>query len=154
MIVRPKIRQFVKADIPQLIELGRECLTESRFNYLYYDVQRIRDQWLQGVDSPYETAFVIEFGDKIVGMSAVRLIQYDYNYDFYANDYFTYIQPEHRAGLLVIKLFKALQQWAIEKRAVEIRFNYGFGDDNERIAKLMKLLRYEKMNEEYRKMLM
>jgi hypothetical protein len=97
---------------------------------------------------------VVEFGDKIVGMSAIRLIQYDYNYDFFANDYFTYIQPEYRKGLLVAKLFKALQQWAIEKRAVEIRFNYGFGDENERIAKLMKVMRYEKMNEQYRKMLM
>jgi len=150
MIIRP----FEKKDIPQLIDLGRECLAESRFNYLYYDVKRIRDQWLQGVNSPYETAFVVEKDREIVGMSAVRLIQYDYNYDFYAHDYFTYIQPEHRKGLLVIKLFKALQQWAISKRAVEIRFNYGFGYENERIAKLMKLLRYEKMNEEYRKMLM
>lgn len=149
-----KVRQFVKSDIPQLIELGRECLAESRFNYLYYDTQRIRDQWLQGVNSPYETAFVVDNAGELVGMSAVRLLQYEYNYDFYACDYFTYIRPEHRKGLLVVKLFKNLQKWAISKKAVEIRFNYGFGDENDRIEKLMDLMKYEKMNEQYRKMLM
>ena len=147
------IRPITKEDVPQLVELGYEQFAASRFNYLNYDREKIRIQFENAVGHPTRRAFVIDDDGELVGLVGVSLEQFEYNYDTFAMDHFYYIKPEHRKGLLAMRLFKVAEQWAQENRALEIHFNFAFNDEGQRIANFMDRLGYVKYNEHYKKLL-
>ena len=148
------IRTITRDDVPQCIELGRRQHAESRLNYLNLDMEKIKYGFLSAVDHPTRRVFVIEIDEKIVGVVYVSLQHYEYNYDYYVMYHLYYILPEHKKGPLAVELFNAVNAWAIENRALEIKFNYPSGDDNdpnyahtndsERVGKLLKKLGYQK----------
>ena len=147
------IRPITRKDVPQCVELGYEQFSASRFNYLTYDREKIRSQFLHAVDHPRVRAFVVDRDGELVGIVAVSLEQYEYNYDTFAMDHFYYIKPAHRKGLLALKLFRVAEQWAKENRALEIQFNFAFNDEGQRIANFMDRIGYVKYNEHYKKLL-
>jgi len=149
MIIRPITRE----DVPQCVDLGYEQFMASRFNYLHYDREKIKTQFLNAVDHPTRRAFVIDHDGELVGIVGVSLEQFEYNYDTFAMDHFYYIKPEHRKGLLAMRLFKIAEDWAKKNRAIEIHFNFAFNDEGQRIAKFMDRLGYVKYNEHYKKLL-
>lgn len=145
-----KIRPFERTDLEQCLALSKAQHKESDFRYLYLDMNKIRNSYLNSVGNPRFRIFVIEKNKKIIGCCAVSLVQYLWNYDFFVQDHFYYLYPEHRQGLTALKMYRAVEKWAQENRAIEIHFNYGHGS-NEKMPKLLNRLGYEKYSDHYRK---
>lgn len=146
------VREFVRSDLDQCLELNKVQHKESNFNYLHLDLHKLKTSYLNAIDNPKLKVFVMEKEGKIVGCCAVSLNQYLWNYDCFVQDHFYYIYPEHRKGLGALRLYHAVNDWAVKNRAVEIHFNYAHGNENNRMNTFLTRLGYKKYSENYRKM--
>lgn len=146
-----KVRLFERSDLEQCLALNKIQHQESDFHYLNIDMKKLKNSYLNSINNPKLRVFVLEDDGKIVGCCAVSLVQYLWNYDCFVQDHFYYLYPEYRKGLVALQLYRAVENWARENRAVEIHFNYGHGS-NEKMPKFLNRLGYEKYSEHYRKM--
>lgn len=146
------VREFCKADLEQCLELNKVQHLESNFKYLKLDLIKIKNSYLNSINNPKLKVFVMEKDNKIIGCCAVSLVQYLWNYDSFVHDHFYYIYPEHRKGLGALKLYRAVNDWAVKNKAVEIHFSYAHGNENNKMNSFLTRLGYKKYSENYRKM--
>lgn len=146
------VRKITREDIPALIAMNERQIQESKYHALKMDKKKVKIWYLNFINNPRSVALLLEDDNGILmGAMAARCNQFYWNYENYVTDFFFYVIPEYRKGLASKKLYDALYQWAIEKRAIEIQLSYVYGEDPETLHNFLSFLGYEKNGGNYRK---
>lgn len=147
-----QVRKITREDIPALMTMNEQQIEDSKYHYLKMDRNKVKIWYLNFINNPQAVAFVLENDEgELLGAMAARCNQFYWNYQNYVTDFFFYVKPEHRRGLAAKKLYDALYQWAIEKRAIEIQLSYVYGEDPKKLHNFLSFLGYTKNGENYRK---
>jgi L-amino acid N-acyltransferase YncA len=116
-----RLRLATVDDLPAICVLGRIMHEESTFAPMDYDVERVK----QTIgDLMHKSQFVVVAEDKngeVIGGMAGMVTQSWFGSDMVANDLSLFIHPNHRGGMLAVRLIKAFVQWARLAGAKQIR---------------------------------
>ena len=147
-----KVRKITREDIPALMAMNERQIQESKYHALKMDKKKVKIWYLNFINNPQSVTFILEDDNgTLMGAMAARCNQFYWNYENYVTDFFFYVIPEYRKGLASKKLYDALYQWAVEKRAIEIQLSYVYGEDPEKLHNFLLFLGYKKNGENYRK---
>lgn len=93
-----------EADIPVLVEMGREMHSESRFARYNFNPQKYA-ALLQTV-IPQGVSFVAEEEGKVVGVFIGGVAQHFFGDDLFSYDFLTYVAPAYRGRMTGVRLIK------------------------------------------------
>jgi GNAT superfamily N-acetyltransferase len=137
------IRNATEADIPIMIEIGKNLASSTTYKTVNYSEERIEKTIRTLMDFGF--CVVAEKDGEIVGGMMGDVYTPWYSNDRMGIDYTLYIEPEHRNGLLAVKMVKRFEQWCISMGAKQIRPGIGTGDKN--AIRLYKALGYKSVGE-------
>lgn len=139
------IRDATLADLPFMLNLGREMFCESRFSKNFeFDVTKGLRMLRAHIESPEGIAIVSEHG-MIVG--AVE--EHWFAQGLRADDRIIYVSKEHRRGREGLMLIRAYMKKARELGAREIHIGNGAAIVDGRLGKLFERLGFERMGDYY-----
>ncbi len=137
------IRDATEADIPVMIEIGKNLASSTTYKSVNYSVERI-ETTIRTLMA-FGFCVVAEKDGEVVGGMMGDVYTPWYSNDRMGIDYTLYIEPEHRNGLLAVKMVKKFEQWCISMGAKQIRPGIGTGDKN--AIRLYKALGYKSVGE-------
>jgi GNAT superfamily N-acetyltransferase len=146
------IRKMVISDIPLMISLGAEMHQESRYSNLDFDPNRLWSLGEQIIKTPDNyLAAVYEKNNKIVGFCVGYVAPHFFGNDLTSGDFAIYVLPEHRKGMVGVKLIKTYDEWCVAKGVKEPMLGVSAGITPERIGKLYKRMGYTETYTIYKK---
>lgn len=121
------IRHATPSDIPTIVELGHVMHLESRFKALPYASDKVARIFAQLLESK-SFVMVAEKDGQIVGAMAAIVMELWFSTAKTAQDFGLFIHPNHRGGMLAVRLLKRYAEWAQAQgaHAVEMGINTGF----------------------------
>lgn len=135
------IRFATSADLDAIARLGAVMHSESSFSSMHYDKEIVKKTFGDLIESK-QFVVVSELDGCIVGGMAAVCIQSWFGSDMVANDLALFIHPEHRGGMVSVRLIKTFVQWAELAGAKQIRPGVTTGDG--RAEKLYEKLGFAK----------
>lgn len=141
------IRPAELADIPKLVELGLKLHAESSYNYITYSDDKVKKTCEMLIKQGF--ANVAVQNGEVIGVMLGDVYSPWYSEDITGLDYTLYIEPEHRNGLIAVKLVKAFENWCISMGAKQIRPGVGTGHAG--AIRLYKAMGYHSVGEYFLK---
>ena len=143
-------------DVPFLVEGGRRMHALTRFKKLPYDSTRVahafRTLIMEG-QGKY-AFFVAEGADhKIVGALIGVMEQHIFCAEWTASVMHFDVLPEARMGGYGVRLLKAFEKWACNRRAVEIFFGINSATNLSVVSKFAQKMGYHIIGENFAKQL-
>ena len=146
------IRFALPADIPALVELGARMHALTRFKTQEYDRQKVA-QTLADLVSSTKNKYVLFVAESAKGQVAGTLVgvleQQIFSDALVASVMHFDVLPEFRMGGYGLRLIKAFEQWAKNRKVIELQFGVNSGVDMDRIGKFAVRLGYQKVGENY-----
>lgn len=122
------IRDAVKEDIPQLIELGRAMHAEARrLNVMKYVPARVFVTLSSLIDSPEGFVKVVERDGELIGGLAAMARMHWFSTDRIACDLALFIRPDRRGGMTAALLLKEYKEWAKQQEVKLTQFTVSTG---------------------------
>lgn len=137
------IREATIDDIPKLVEMGRSLHDETTYKHVEYSPERVAETCRLMISNGF--LVVAEKGGQVVGVMMGDVYVPWYTTERMGIDYTLYITPEHRNGLIAVKMIKRFEAWCISMGAKQIRPGIGTGDPN--AIRLYKALGYRSVGE-------
>ena len=75
------IRPFERKDLKQCCDMSKRQHRESLWSHLPYDVERVKNYYLNTIGHPQFCILVAEQDEVIIGGTACGLNQYDFSYN-------------------------------------------------------------------------
>lgn len=140
------IRNAVTADVPNLVELGREMHQESpRFSRLSFDGDKVAMLFCSLIEGDHGFVMVAERGGQIIGGMAAYIAAHWFSQDLVATDLALFVSPDARGGACVPRLVDAYSTWATDRGASMIQLGISTGvqvTDTERLYTRLGLSRF------------
>jgi GNAT superfamily N-acetyltransferase len=137
------IRNATLEDIPKLVEMGLALHDESTYKHVEYSPERVAETCRLMIANGF--LVVAEKEGEVIGVMMGDVYVPWYTTERMGIDYTLYIMPEHRNGLIAVKMIKRFEQWCISMGAKQIRPGIGTGDPS--AIKLYKALGYRSVGE-------
>lgn len=137
------IREATIDDIPKLVEMGRALHDETTYKHVEYSPERVAETCRLMIANGF--LVVAEKEGEVIGVMMGDVYIPWYTTERMGIDYTLYIMPEHRNGLIAVKMIKRFEQWCISMGAKQIRPGIGTGDPS--AIKLYKALGYKSVGE-------
>lgn len=138
------IREATHQDIAQLVELGAQMHTESRFKVLQYDCDKVFLLFDHLINTN-QFIHVIEKNGLLTGGLVGFITEHWASKDNVAYDCGLFISPEHRGGVDAARLIKRFRDWAIVRGAKMASLGISTGVHPERTDKLIQACGFEKI---------
>lgn len=116
-----KLRMANPDDLPAIVVLGRVMHQESSFAPMDYDVDRVKETISDLMNKSQFVVVAEDTNGEVIGGMAGMVTQSWFGNDMVANDLALFIHPDHRGGLMVVRLVKAFVHWAKLAGAKQIR---------------------------------
>jgi L-amino acid N-acyltransferase YncA len=116
-----KLRMATPDDLPAIVVLGRVMHQESSFAPMDYDVDRVKETISDLMNKSQFVVVAEDTNGEVIGGMAGMVTQSWFGNDMVANDLALFIHPDHRGGLMVVRLVKAFVHWAKLAGAKQIR---------------------------------
>ena len=116
-----KLRMATPDDLPAIVVLGRVMHEESSFAPMDYDVDRVKETISDLMNKSQFVVVAEDTNGEVIGGMAGMVTQSWFGNDMVANDLALFIHPDHRGGLMVVRLVKAFVHWAKLAGAKQIR---------------------------------
>jgi len=116
------------ADIPRVAEIGARLHAESSFKDLDYSHEKVEAMCHTLHAAGFFVVAVKD--DAVVGAMLGDVYRPWYSNDLVGIDYSLYIEPEHRNGLMAVKMIKRFEDWCTMMGAVQIRPGISTGNPN------------------------
>lgn len=116
-----KLRLATIEDTPAICVLGRIMHNESSYRTMDYSVDRVKETICDLMDKSQFVVVVEDTNKEIIGGMAGMVTQSWFGEDLVANDLALFIHPDHRGGMVAVKLIKAFVHWAKLAGAKQIR---------------------------------
>ena len=145
--------RFAKVeDIPPLVEAGRRMHALTRFRQLHYDEPRVArafaDLIRHGVGK-YVFFVAEDSAGSIVGALIGVLEQHLFSDQLTASVMHYDVLPEVRMGGYGVRLLKAFERWAANRKVVEIGLGINSGVDLDRMSRFAVRMGYQKIGENF-----
>ena len=134
------IRPATHEDIPRIVEMGRHLHDLTNYKHVTYSPERVAKTVETMIAAGF--AVVAEKDGEVVGAMMGDVYTPWYTTDPMGIDYTLYIEPEHRNGLLTMKMIKRFEAWCIAMGVKQIRPGIGTGDEG--AARLYEALGYKR----------
>jgi hypothetical protein len=145
------VRFAESADIPALIELGRQMHVQSRYGWMTFASSRV---WQYLEKAIPNKQFCVIVATESVGpatstastnpaLSAcliANVSQFPFCYDFCAQVDYLYVAPAKRGSPMAMKMLTAFKRWAANRDVTEITIPNRFGANDAKTAKLISKL--------------
>lgn len=131
------IRFATVDDIPALVALGKRMHAITRFRVFRYDEERVTKALRSafGVGKDRYVCFVAEDGEKqVTGVLLAVLERHIFTDQVTASIMHYDVLPERRMGGYGLRLIRAMEQWAANRKVAEISFGINSGDNFERVG--------------------
>jgi L-amino acid N-acyltransferase YncA len=133
------IRNATPADIPKLVEMGQKLHDETTYAHVSYAADRVANTCLLMMNQGF--LVVAEKNGEVVGVMMGDVQTPWYTNERMGFDMTLYIEPEHRNGMMAMRMIKRFEEWCIAMGATQIR--PGIGTGNPSVAKLYLALGYK-----------
>lgn len=137
------IRNATEKDIPKLVEMGQALHDESTYSHVEYSPERVAETCRLMIANGF--LVVAEKAGEVIGVMMGDVYIPWYTNERMGIDYTLYITPEHRNGLIAVKMIKRFEEWCISMGAKQIR--PGIGTGNPSAIRLYKALGYKSVGE-------
>jgi L-amino acid N-acyltransferase YncA len=108
-------------DLPAIVVLGRVMHEESSFAPMDYDVDRMKETIGDLMNKSQFVVVAEDTNGEVIGGMAGMVTQSWFGNDMVANDLALFIHPDHRGGMLAVRLIKSFVRWAKLAGAKQIR---------------------------------
>ncbi len=139
------IRKATINDLEEMILLGFDMHQESRWQVMDFNVEKVARFFTSCIDSSDYLVIVSEEAGKLIGGFVGYAMPHWFSDDVMAGDFALFIHPDHRGGLVAIKLIKHFVEWAKGKNAILIQLGISTGVNLEKTSRLYERLGFEKM---------
>lgn len=133
------IRPATLDDLPAILELGGRMHLESRFKALPFDLGKVAGIF-ERLISGAGIVMLAEVDGRIVGGIAGIVLEHWFSTTKVAQDFGLFIEPEHRGGMLAVRLLRKYEAWAFEQGAHAVEMGINTGVHVEQTAKLLELM--------------
>jgi GNAT superfamily N-acetyltransferase len=134
------IRPATEEDIPTIVDLGRQMHDESpSYRDISYDPERVARAMRQLINGT-GVVFLYESGGEIRGGLAGVIGEFWFSSERMASDLALFLHPDHRHGLIAVKLTLAFQSWAKQLGARRVQMGITTGVHTEDTGKLYRSL--------------
>lgn len=149
-----KVRHGTATDWPQLLAMGRDMRNESpRFAAMDYDDDKVIDLFAGLSAGPNGLVLVADGASGPVGMLLGFAAEHFFGHSITASELVVYVAPHARGGSTAVKLLRAFEDWAVERRASEIVLGVSTEVHAERTAQFYNRLGFERSGFTVRKTL-
>lgn len=146
------IRFATVADIPQLVEGGKRMHALTRFRsqpYIEAKVTRAFEELITQGQGKY-VVLVAEDGDRRVVGALIGVLEQQIFSDAWTASVMHYdVLPEARMGGYGVRLLKAFERWAENRKVVEISLGVNSGEELEKLSQFALRMGYRKVGENY-----
>lgn len=115
------LRMATPDDLPAIVVLGLVMHQESSFAPMDYDVDRVKETISDLINKSQFVVVAEDTNGEVIGGMAGMVTQSWFGSDMVANDLAIFVHPDHRGGMLAVKLIKAFVHWAKLAGAKQIR---------------------------------
>jgi len=136
-----------------LLEFGDKFFHEAKLQGTF-NPEHFERTWITVLGQGLGTIWKLEVGGKIVGLLGAFLTPDLCTGDLAATEAFWYVLPEHRGGLIGIRLLEHYEQWSLQHKAVRSTMIRILNRDNmngDGLDKLYRLRGYEPSEMSYTK---
>jgi GNAT superfamily N-acetyltransferase len=145
------IRFATTDDIPQLIEGGKRMHAVTRFKHLDYNVEKVSRSFRDLIEKGAGKYLFIVAEDtdkRIVGALVGVMEQHLFSDEWVASIMHYDVLPEKRMGGYGLRLIKAFEQWAKNRKVSEIAFGINSGE-NPVLERFAERLGYKRVGANY-----
>ena len=125
------IRTATNDDIAIIMNLADKIYTESRFNHLIHDKNKVERGLKNLINSQQQGRHLILLAysadGKVIGGFVGTLEEYFFTSDISANSILIWVDSHYRGSSAAIKLIDVFKQWAITRGAKEINIAVSSG---------------------------
>jgi GNAT superfamily N-acetyltransferase len=148
------IRFATTADIAQLVQLGQQIHGQTRFKHQDYNAAKVAES-LHGLVTRGQGkygVFVAENGERqVVGVLIGVMEQPIFSERYTASVVYFLVRPEARMGGWGVRLLRAFEQWAANRKACEITFGINSGGDADGVARFAERMGYRRIGSNHAK---
>lgn len=137
------IRNAIESDIPKLVAMGQALHDETTYKHVTYSPERVAETCRLMMLNGF--LMVAEKDGEVVGVMMGDVLVPWYTTERMGIDMTLYIYPEHRNGMIALRLIKRFEEWCIAMGAKQIRPGIGTGDLS--VAKLYQALGYKSVGQ-------
>ena len=146
------IRFAEPKDLRALVQLGARMHALTRFRSQTYNAQKVADSFVNLMrQGQHNYVFLVAESAKgeVVG-GLIGLVEQQIFSDAWTASIMHYdVLPEYRMGGYGVRLLKAFEQWAKNRKVIEISFGINSEDDMARTGKFAGRMGYRKVGENY-----
>ena len=134
------IRPATEDDIQEIVKIGRLMHQESdEYREISYDDEKVQESML-GLLKCGGVIFLYERDGELRGGLAGSIGEFWFSREKIAGDFALFIKPEHRQGMIAVKLILAFQSWAKQLGAKRIQMGVTTGVHAEQTGRLYQSL--------------
>lgn len=137
------IRKATIEDIPAIVRMGERLHNESSFSPISYCGERVAQAASALISHGF--AVMAETDGTVIGGMMGDVLTPWYSTERMGIDYTLYIEPEHRNGILAIRMVRMFEEWCKSMGAVQIRPGVSTGHMS--AGKLYRALGYQQVGE-------
>jgi GNAT superfamily N-acetyltransferase len=146
------IRFAEPKDIPALVELGSRMHSMTRFRSQPYNAQKVAQAFADLMNkglTKYVFLVAQDGQGKVVG-GLIGLVEQQIFSDAWTASVMHYdVLPEARMGGYAVRLLKAFEQWAKNRKVIEISVGVNSGADTDTVGRFIAKMGYEKVGENF-----
>lgn len=140
--LRREYRVAGVSDAVAVVELCRQFQQESWQKFCDFDEHKMLGWVLDRIKDDGSDVFTAWSGKQLVGGLIGMTFCYPYSNTLVAGDYIWYVVPEHRGGMVGVRLMRMFENWARDVGAVNICTGATSGIKSKRGAALLEKLGY------------
>lgn len=146
------IRFATPLDIPALVALGQRMHAVTRFKRFAYDEARVAAA-LQTALQPGQSRYVCLVAQgadgQLVGVLLAVLELHIFSEQLIASIMHFDVLPERRMGGWGVRLLRAFERWAANRKVFEISFGINSGAGHEGVGRFAARMGFEKVGENF-----
>lgn len=139
-------------DIPSLVALGKRMHAITRFRTFAYNEDRVARALRQAIENRngrYACFIADDSGGRLVGVLLAVLEQHIFSDQWTASIMHYDVLPESRMGGYGVRLLKAFEQWARNRKVIEMTFGINSGLETEKGGQFARKMGFEKVGENF-----
>jgi GNAT superfamily N-acetyltransferase len=146
------IRHATLQDLDGLTELGRRMHALTRFKHLEFSAQRLKASLAELISHGRGKAVVLaaeDAGGRVVGVLIGVLERHIFSDQLMASIMHFDVLPECRMGGYGVRLLRAFELWAANRKVVEVSFGVNSGEHLETVGRFARRMGYGTVGENY-----
>lgn len=146
------IRFATSQDVPALVALGKRMHAITRFRVFRYDEARVAQALhaVLGAGKGRYVCFVAEDSEKqVVGVLLAVLERHIFTDQLTASVMHYDVLPERRMGGYGVRLMRAFERWAANRKIVEISFGVNSGGGYAQVGAFARRIGFEVVGENF-----